>query len=157
MGPDGRPKGSGIVAFDTPEDARNAISQFNGHEWQGRQLEVREDRFAGSGPGFGGGGFGGGRGGFGGGFGGGRGGFAGRGGFGGRGGGFGGGRGGGYMGGGGGGHASSGANNDFNNGPAATPNEFTDYATTGGERSAIIYVRNVCGLMSYSYWRGKWN
>ncbi|KAJ4303279.1 g-strand binding protein [Kalmusia sp. IMI 367209] len=67
---DGRPKGSGIVAFDTPEDARNAITQFNGYEWQGRNLEVREDRFAGPAGGYGG------RGGFGGGFGG-RGGFGG--------------------------------------------------------------------------------
>ncbi|CAK47988.1 uncharacterized protein An06g01440 [Aspergillus niger] len=47
----GRPKGSGIVAFESPEDARNAIQQFNGYDWQGRQLEVREDRFAGAGPG----------------------------------------------------------------------------------------------------------
>src|SRR5437763_11262467 len=83
VGPDGRPKGSGIVAFETPEDARNAIAQFNGYDWNGRTLEVREDRFAGAGPGYGGrGGFGGGfgRGGFGGGrggFGGGRGGFGG--------------------------------------------------------------------------------
>ncbi|KAJ5268295.1 hypothetical protein N7524_005754 [Penicillium chrysogenum] len=83
--PTGRPKGSGIVAFESPDDARNAIAQFNGYDWQGRALEVREDRFAGGGPGFGGrGGFGGGfggRGGFGGPMG--RGGFAGRGGFGG--------------------------------------------------------------------------
>ena len=63
IAPDGRPKGSGIVAFDTPEDARNAITQFNGYEWQGRNLEVREDRFAGGGPGGFRGGFGGGRGG----------------------------------------------------------------------------------------------
>ncbi|ORY67071.1 uncharacterized protein BCR38DRAFT_150666 [Pseudomassariella vexata] len=73
MGQDGRPKGSGIVMFESPDDARNAIQQFNGFDWQGRQLEVREDRFAG--PGIGGG-FGG-RGGFGGGYGGGRGGFGG--------------------------------------------------------------------------------
>ncbi|GJC77782.1 putative RNA-binding protein [Colletotrichum liriopes] len=87
LGPDGRPKGSGIVVFENPDDARNAIQQFNGYDWQGRLLEVREDRFAGAGGpmGFGGrGGFGGGgmRGGFGGGYG--RGGFGGgRGGFGG--------------------------------------------------------------------------
>ena len=49
LGPDGRPKGSGIVVFDNADDARNAIQQFNGYEWQGRNLEVREDRFA-SGP-----------------------------------------------------------------------------------------------------------
>ncbi|KAL7770573.1 hypothetical protein CFE70_000511 [Pyrenophora teres f. teres 0-1] len=137
--PDGRPKGSGIVAFETPEDARNAITQFNGYEWQGRNLEVREDRFAGAQGGFGGrGGFAGGRGGFGGGFG--RGGFGARGGFGG---GFG-GRGG-YGGGagyGGGGGAPGGPAFDPNAAPAA-PNPFTDYATAGGEPSNTIYVRNL--------------
>ena len=139
--PTGRPKGSGIVAFESPDDARNAIAQFNGYDWQGRALEVREDRFAGGGPGFGGrGGFGGpmgGRGGFGGPMGG-RGGFAGRGGFGGgfggRGG-FGGPPHGGYPGGG------------FDQGappvPSGPPNPFTDYATSNGEKSAVIYVRNV--------------
>ncbi|KLJ10262.1 hypothetical protein EMPG_14375, partial [Blastomyces silverae] len=55
----GRPKGSGIVAFESADDARNAIQQFNGYDWQGRTLEVREDRYAGA-PGFAGrGGFGG--------------------------------------------------------------------------------------------------
>lgn len=133
VGPDGRPKGSGIVAFESPDDARNAIAQFNGYEWQGRLLEVREDRFAASGPG----GFGGGRGGFGarGGFGGG---FGRGGGFGPRGG-FGGGFGRGGFGGGG-----------YDAGPAAgaatsvPPNPFTDFATAGTERSEIIFVRNVC-------------
>ena len=138
----GRPKGSGIVAFESPDDARIAIAQFNGYDWQGRPLEVREDRFAG-GAGFGGGGRGGfgggpmgGRGGFGGPMGG-RGGFAGRGGFGGgfggRGG-FGGPPGGGYPGGG------------FEQGPpvpTGPPNPFTDYATSNGDKSAVIYVRNV--------------
>ncbi|PMD14083.1 RNA-binding domain-containing protein [Hyaloscypha hepaticicola] len=133
VGPDGRPKGSGIVAFESPDDARNAIQQFNGYDWQGRPLEVREDRFAGSGPGFGGrGGFGA-RGGFGGGFGRG-GGYSGRGGFNpgfaGRGGGFPGSYGGsGYDGG-------AGA-------VSAAPNPFTDYATAGTERSETIYVRNL--------------
>ena len=47
MDASGRPKGSGIVAFESPDDARNAIQQFNGYEWQGRPLEVREDRYAG--------------------------------------------------------------------------------------------------------------
>ncbi|KAJ3193587.1 hypothetical protein HDU82_002761, partial [Entophlyctis luteolus] len=42
-GPDRRSKGSGIVAFETPEDAQNAISMFNGYEWHGRRIEVRED------------------------------------------------------------------------------------------------------------------
>ncbi|KAI9822301.1 MAG: hypothetical protein M1827_000019 [Pycnora praestabilis] len=138
IGPDGRPKGSGIVAFETAEDARSAITQFNGYDWQGRVLEVREDRFAGSGPGFGGrGGFGGGfgaRGGFGG-----RGGFAGRGGFGG---GFGGGRGG--FGGNYGGSPPAGTSAGFDAGAtSAPPNPFTDYASSGGERSEVIYVRNL--------------
>ncbi|PKS07075.1 hypothetical protein jhhlp_005672 [Lomentospora prolificans] len=135
IGPDGRPKGSGIVVFESPDDARNAIAQFNGYDWQGRLLEVREDRYAGSGPmgGFAGGrgGFGGGRGGFGGGYGG-------RGGFGGGRGGFGGGyppRGN-YAGG-------AGAGFDANAGPPAQPNPFTDYATSGTERSEIIYVKNL--------------
>ncbi|KAJ5662400.1 Nucleotide-binding alpha-beta plait [Penicillium maclennaniae] len=134
--------GSGIVAFESPDDARNAIAQFNGYEWQGRPLEVREDRFAGGGPGFGGrgGGFGG-RGGFGGGPGfGGRGGFAGRGGF-----------GGGFRGGYGGPPAFGGGGFDAGGAPPAPvasspPNPFTDFATSGGEKSAVIYVRN--SLMS---------
>ncbi|KAI9328836.1 hypothetical protein BDR26DRAFT_808192, partial [Obelidium mucronatum] len=41
-GPDGRSKGTGIVGFETPTDAQNAISMFNGYEWHGRKLEVRE-------------------------------------------------------------------------------------------------------------------
>jgi RNA recognition motif-containing protein len=142
MAPDGRPKGSGIVAFDTPDDARNAINQFNGYEWQGRNLEVREDRFAGApgGGGFGRGGFG--RGGFGGGFGG-RGGFAGgRGGFGG--GGFGGrgGYGGGYAGSNAGGGAGGPGPYDAST-PSNPPNPFTDFATSGGEPGTTIYVRNL--------------
>jgi len=138
VGPDGRPKGSGIVAFESPDDARNAIQQFNGYDWQGRPLEVREDRFAGSGPGFAGrGGFGA-RGGFGGGFGG-RGGFGARGGFGG---GFGGGRGGGNFGG---GYQGAPGGGYEGGAPvvAAVPNPFTDYATSGTDRSEIIYVRNL--------------
>lgn len=136
--PDGRMKGSGIVAFDNPDDAQVAIQQFNGYDWNGRVLEVREDRFAGP-PGFGGGrgGFMGGRGGFGqqfpgrGGFMGGRGGF-GQQQFGGRGG-FGGGFGGAPPGG-------------FHGGPPAAPappNPFTDFATSGGEPGPVIYVRNL--------------
>ncbi|BGP15831.1 hypothetical protein JCM10213_005685 [Rhodosporidiobolus nylandii] len=74
IGPDGSHSGTGTVVYETPADAQNAIAMYNGFEFQGSVLEVREDRFPG--------GFGGGRGGFGGGFGG-RGGFAGRGGFGG--------------------------------------------------------------------------
>jgi hypothetical protein len=121
--------------------ARNAIQQFNGYDWQGRPLEVREDRFAGSFP-PGRGGFGGGRGGFGGGYGGrgGPGGFGGgRGGFGG---GFGGGRGGGAFGGGGYGGSTSGGYDAA--GASVPPNPFTDYATAGTEKSETIYVRNVC-------------
>lgn len=139
LGPDGRPKGSGIVVFESPDDARNAIQQFNGYDWQGRMLEVREDRFAGGGGamGFGGrGGYGGGmRGGFGGGFGG-------RGGFGGGRGGF----GGGFGGRGGFGGGAGGPGGGFEappSGPPAAPNPFTDHATAGTERSEIIYVRNV--------------
>jgi len=136
IGPDGRPKGSGIVAFESPNDARNAIQQFNGYDWQGRPLEVREDRFAGSfqGGGRGGGGFGP-RGAFGGGFGGRGGGFGGRGGFGG---GFGGGRGG-F----GGGYGSSSGGGFESTAASVPPNPFTDYATAGTERSEIIFVRNL--------------
>ena len=46
IGPDGRPKGSGTVVYESVEDAQNAIAQFNGFDWFGRRLEVREDRFA---------------------------------------------------------------------------------------------------------------
>lgn len=134
VGPDGRPKGSGIVVFESPDDARNAIQQFNGYDWQGRPLEVREDRFANSGPGFGGRGNFGNRGGFGG-FGN-RGGFAGRGNFGG---GF------GNRGNYGGSFGGPGASNFEGGAPAASaaPNPFTDFATAGTERSETIYVRNV--------------
>jgi len=140
----GRPKGTGIVAFETSDDARNAIQQFNGYDWQGRILEVREDRYAN--PMVGGGGFAG-RGGYGGGFGG-RGGYGGRGGFGGRGGyggGYGGGRGGGYGGGyaGGAGAAVGPAAGGFGLEASNPPNPFTDFATSGGEKNPIIYVRNV--------------
>ena len=135
----GRPKGTGIVAFETPNDARNAIQQFNGYDWQGRALEVREDRFANPmGGGYGG------RGGFGGGFGG-RGGFGARGGFGGRGaygGGYG-GRGGGYGGGGYGGAPAMGGGASYTAEASNPPNPFTDFATSGGERGPVIYVRNV--------------
>ncbi len=133
--------------FEHPDDTRNAIQQFNGFEWQGRPLEVREDRFAyQGGGGFGGrGGFGGGRGGFGGG------GFGGRGGFSGGRGGFGGGFGGrGGYGGGGGGGAGAGAGGAGTGGFEAgnttaviAPNPFTDYATSGTDPSETIYVRNV--------------
>lgn len=141
QGHDGRPKGSGIVAFESANDARNAIAQFNGFDWQGRPLEVREDRFAGPpSGGFGGrGGFGGARGGYGG--------------FAGRGGGYAGGRGGfggssyggrgGFGGGGGGGGSYGGTPSGPASYEASAPNPFTDGATTGNDRSETIYVRNV--------------
>ncbi|OTA98573.1 hypothetical protein M426DRAFT_69543 [Hypoxylon sp. CI-4A] len=142
LGPDGRPKGSGIVMFEHPEDTRNAIQQFNGFEWQGRLLEVREDRFAHQGgPGsFRGGGFGG--------FGGRGGSYGGRGGFGGGRGGFGGGYGGGGRGGyggppSGGGGGGGGAGFDGTTSSPAAPNPFTDFATSGTDPSEIIYVRNL--------------
>jgi len=62
IGLDGRAKGSGTVVYETAEDAENAIKEFNGHEWFGRHIEVRPDRYAGMGGG-GRGGRGGGRGG----------------------------------------------------------------------------------------------
>jgi RNA recognition motif-containing protein len=138
LDPTGRPKGTGIVAFETPNDARNAIQQFNGYDWQGRALEVREDRFANSMSG----GYGG-RGGYGGGFGG-RGGFVARGGFAGRGG-YGGGYGGrgGYGGGGYGSGAGMGGGAGYVAEASNPPNPFTDFATSGGERGPTIYVRNV--------------
>ncbi|KAK9476530.1 hypothetical protein V1514DRAFT_285131 [Lipomyces japonicus] len=54
-GYDNRSKGSGVVAFENREDAQNAIARFNGFDWNGRPIEVREDRFAGrrSGGGYG--------------------------------------------------------------------------------------------------------
>lgn len=52
IGLDGRPKGSGTVIFETAKDALQAISMYNGFDWYGRTLEVREDRYAGlTGPG----------------------------------------------------------------------------------------------------------
>jgi RNA recognition motif-containing protein len=60
IGPDGRAKGSGTVIFETVNDAQNAISaciacarvrlagllsgagMYNGFQWFGRVLEVRE-------------------------------------------------------------------------------------------------------------------
>jgi hypothetical protein len=135
------------VVFESADDARNAIQQFNGYEWQGRNLEVREDRYAGAGfGGGGGGGYGGRGGGFG--FGGRGGGFAGgRGGFAGRGGGFGGPGGGGFggRGGYGGGYGGGGGFDNVAAAPTASvpPNPFTDFATSGGDKSALIYVRNV--------------
>ncbi|GMH32580.1 hypothetical protein BSKO_00414 [Bryopsis sp. KO-2023] len=73
---DGRSRGWGIVEFNSPEAAMQAIQQFNGMELEGRPITVREDRperFGGYGGGGGddmgrrGGGGGGGGGGYGGG------------------------------------------------------------------------------------------
>ncbi|KAG0322838.1 hypothetical protein BGZ97_003395 [Linnemannia gamsii] len=44
QGRDGRSKGHGIVLFATSDDADKAQEMFNGYEWHGRPLEVREDR-----------------------------------------------------------------------------------------------------------------
>ncbi|GAA5861935.1 hypothetical protein JCM3774_001357 [Rhodotorula dairenensis] len=72
MSPEGIHSGTGTVVYETAADAQNAIAMYNGFEFQGSVLEVREDRFPSTGGGGGRGGFGGGagRGGFGGGFGG---------------------------------------------------------------------------------------
>ncbi|KAL1924842.1 uncharacterized protein VTP21DRAFT_4496 [Calcarisporiella thermophila] len=43
LGPDNRSKCHGTVLFVTPDDARSGIELFNGFNWQGRILEVRED------------------------------------------------------------------------------------------------------------------
>jgi RNA recognition motif-containing protein len=40
----GRSKGWGIVEFETPEEAVNAVNSFNGFELAGRKIMVREDR-----------------------------------------------------------------------------------------------------------------
>lgn len=69
----GRSKGFAFVEMSTEEEAKSAISKFNGAEWGGRQLTVNEAKP--QAPREGGGG---GRGGFGGGRGGGRGGGGGR-------------------------------------------------------------------------------
>lgn len=58
--PDGSPKGVGNVVYELPADAQNAIAMYNGFDFMGNIIEVREDRTGGGG--------GGGRGGFAGGF-----------------------------------------------------------------------------------------
>ncbi|OAV99605.1 hypothetical protein PTTG_25225 [Puccinia triticina 1-1 BBBD Race 1] len=52
---DGSPTGNGTVIFETSRDAQNAISMFNGFEYEGRTMEVREDRNASGNSGFRGG------------------------------------------------------------------------------------------------------
>jgi RNA recognition motif-containing protein len=70
----GRSRGFGFVEMATQEEAQAAIEQFNGKEFNGRNLTVNEARPRTEGGGGGRGGGGGGRGGYGGGGGGGRGG-----------------------------------------------------------------------------------
>ncbi|KAA8908028.1 hypothetical protein TRICI_004855 [Trichomonascus ciferrii] len=43
--PDGRSRGYGTVVFEYARDADEAIAAYNGWEWHGRPLEVREDRY----------------------------------------------------------------------------------------------------------------
>ncbi|KAI8355449.1 hypothetical protein B0O80DRAFT_449317 [Mortierella sp. GBAus27b] len=57
MTQDMRSKGSGTVMFERASDVSRAVGMFNGFEWHGRRIEVREDKF---GPPAGGGGGGGG-------------------------------------------------------------------------------------------------
>src|SRR5258707_5012610 len=40
----GRSKGFGFVEMNTPEDATKAITQFNGHTLNNRQIQVSESR-----------------------------------------------------------------------------------------------------------------
>ncbi|KAJ3346183.1 hypothetical protein HDU83_003318 [Entophlyctis luteolus] len=40
----GRSKGFGTVIMSSVEEARKAIAMYNGFEWNGRRIEVREDR-----------------------------------------------------------------------------------------------------------------
>ncbi|KAI8603116.1 hypothetical protein EDD21DRAFT_369983 [Dissophora ornata] len=42
---DMRSKGSGTVLFERSGDVSRAVSMFNGFEWHGRRIEVREDKF----------------------------------------------------------------------------------------------------------------
>jgi RNA recognition motif-containing protein len=53
----GRSRGFGFVEMSTEEEAQKAIQQFNGHEFQGRNLNVNEarERTPGAPRGFGGG------------------------------------------------------------------------------------------------------
>lgn len=43
---DGRSKGVGTVSFESSQDADDAIAAYNGWDWNGRTIEVREDKFA---------------------------------------------------------------------------------------------------------------
>jgi len=43
-----RSRGQGIVIYGDSRDAQKAIEMFDGYEWLGRRLEVREDRYVNS-------------------------------------------------------------------------------------------------------------
>jgi RNA recognition motif-containing protein len=43
---DGRSKGQGIVLFERAADARQAIKELDGKDFQGRILQVHEDKYA---------------------------------------------------------------------------------------------------------------
>jgi RNA recognition motif-containing protein len=43
---EGRSRGTGIVLFETPADAQKAITALNGTEVNGRNVDVRVDRFS---------------------------------------------------------------------------------------------------------------
>lgn len=124
MGPDGRSKGTGTVLFESITDAQNAYKLFQGYDWQGRILDIREDRYASVSRGgyscsYGGG-------------------------YGGRGGGYG-GRGG-HSGSDGGYGRDQGTGYDSYRGPPPVPvepNPFTDDASGNGEQSATIFVKNL--------------
>ena len=60
----GRPRGFGFVEMGSDEEAEQAISELNGYELEGRQLNVNEARERQAGGGGGGGGRGGYRGGY---------------------------------------------------------------------------------------------
>jgi RNA recognition motif-containing protein len=64
----GRSRGFGFVEMSSEDDANNAIAQFNGSEYDGRNIVVNEARPREDRGGFGGGGGGRGRGGSGGGY-----------------------------------------------------------------------------------------
>ncbi len=53
----GRPRGFGFVEMGSTEDAEKAISELNGYEYDGRQLNVNEARERTGGGGGGRGGF----------------------------------------------------------------------------------------------------
>lgn len=44
-GEDGRSKGCGLVTFESSSDANRAVSLFNGSRMEGREIEVRIDRY----------------------------------------------------------------------------------------------------------------